>query len=120
MAMVPHERSLVNRLAGRPFVLLGVNEDYTPDGLKRVQEKNDIPWRSWFDGHRSPIAAKYRVEYYPTLYLIDHVGVIRKTYVGPPPKAELDLDVEQLIEEAEADAPVKSAANSKVEARPVS
>jgi hypothetical protein len=25
--MYPHERSLVNRLAGKPFVLLGINSD---------------------------------------------------------------------------------------------
>lgn len=103
MGMVPHERSLVKRMAGRPFVLLGVSSDHTPDDLKRVQENYEISWRSWFDGRHGRIAARYRIEYYPTLYLIDHTGVIRKTFVGPPRNEVLDKDIEQLVEEAEAD-----------------
>jgi hypothetical protein len=109
MGMVPHERSLVKRMAGRPFVMLGVSADHTPDDLKRVQAKHDIPWRSWFDGRQGHIAARYRIEYYPTLYLIDHTGVIRKIFVGPPRDRELNKDVEQLVEEAEEDAPRQAA-----------
>ena len=104
MGMVPHERSLVKRLTGLPFVMLGVSADHSPDDLKRVQTKHDIPWRSWFDGRTGPISARYRIEYYPTLYLIDHTGVIRKIFVGPPRDGELNKDVEQLVEEAEDDA----------------
>jgi hypothetical protein len=33
MALVPHERALVTRLKGKPFVLIGVNGD--PDGEKQ-------------------------------------------------------------------------------------
>jgi hypothetical protein len=110
MAMVPHERSLVKRSAGRPFVLLGVSADRSPEALKRVQEKHSIPWRSWFDGRPGRIAARYQIEIFPTLYLIDHTGVIRKMFVGRPRNAELDKDVEQLIEEAEEDARNKEAA----------
>jgi hypothetical protein len=101
MAMVPHERSLVNRLQDKPFALLGVAIEPSPEDLKDVQERRKIPWRSWWDGpHR--IARKYQVSLYPHLLLIDHVGAIRKIYEGRPRDAELDHDIDQLIEEAEA------------------
>ena len=44
--MYPHERSLVKRLADKPFVLLGVNSDETRDEVKKVLERNQLSWRS--------------------------------------------------------------------------
>ena len=37
--MYGHERSLVQRYQGRPFVLLGVNTDDDAETLKQVQEQ---------------------------------------------------------------------------------
>ena len=37
--MFPHERSLVKRLEGKPFALLGVNSDEDKDKLKEQNEK---------------------------------------------------------------------------------
>lgn len=76
--MYQHERSLVEELDGQPFVLLGVNSD----PLDRAQEavrKNNLTWRSWWDGGdtRGPIASEWKVRGWPTIYLIDHTGVIR-------------------------------------------
>ena len=48
--MYPHERSLVKRLAGKPFALLGINSDSDKDDLKKVMEKEQITWRSWWNG----------------------------------------------------------------------
>jgi hypothetical protein len=84
MAMVPHERSLVKKLENKPFVLLGVNADRTFEDFKRVEANKQINWRSWFDGRRGPIAARYRIGVYPTLMLIDHKGVIRLSGTGDP------------------------------------
>ena len=50
MAMVPHERSLVKRLEGKPFALVGVNRDASREILKKCEEKRKITWRSFFDG----------------------------------------------------------------------
>jgi hypothetical protein len=77
--MYPHEGSLVKRLAGKPFVLLGVNRDDDRDQMKRVVEKEGMTWRSWWDGGgtQGPIQTAYNVSHRPTTYVLDHEGVIR-------------------------------------------
>ena len=77
MAMVPHERALVKRLEGKPFALIGVNLDKDQEEQKRVEEKNQITWRSFFDGRQGPIAKKWKIQGIPTIYVLDHQGVIR-------------------------------------------
>src|SRR6516225_3145347 len=99
MAMVPHERSLVQRLQDKPFALLGVSADPSPDALKRAQERRDITWRSWWDNGR--ISRKFGVSKYPHLFLLDNEGIIRKEYEGRPRDAVLERDVNQLVREAE-------------------
>ncbi len=76
--MYPHERSLVKRLEGKPFALLGINSDQNRDALKPVLEKEHITWRSWWDQSTSgPIATKWNVHGWPTIYVLDQKGVIR-------------------------------------------
>ena|SRR5438309_266789 len=98
--MYPHERSLVKRLADKPFVLLGVNSDRDRDALKKVMEKEEITWRSWFDGGGTggPIATKWNVHGWPTVYVIDADGVIRYRDVR---EKELDEAVDALLRELE-------------------
>jgi hypothetical protein len=102
--MYPHERSLVKNLQNRPFALLGVNSDKDRDALKAAMEEEKITWRSFFDGSTSgPIATRWRVRGWPTLYLLDHRGVIRQKFAGPPGE-KLDAAVAVLLREAEAEA----------------
>jgi len=77
--MYPHERSLVKRLEGKPFALLGINSDQDRDELKKVLEKEHITWRSWWDdgGTSGPIATAWNVHGWPTIYVLDEKGVIR-------------------------------------------
>jgi len=95
--MYPHERSLVKRLEGKQFALLGVNSD-PQDNLKRVLKKENMTWRSWWDGGNTsgPIATKWNVSGWPTIYVLDHKGVIR--FKGPREK-ELDQAVDSLLAE---------------------
>ena len=99
MAMVPHERSLVKRLEGKPFVLLGIDCDTSKENLKKVEEKNKITWRSWFDGRGGPISDKWNIRYLPTIYVLDAKGVIRYKDVRDK---ELDEAVDALLKEVEA------------------
>jgi len=115
MAMVPHERSLVKRLEDMPFALLGVNVDSSPEALQRAQAKHEITWRSWWDGTKG-IARKYRVQLYPSLFLINHEGVIRRTYRGRPADAELERDIKQVIGEATADVKRRAADDRNIPA----
>ena len=77
--MYPHERSLVKKLADKPFVLLGVNSDEDRENVKKVIEKEQMTWRSWWDGGSTdgPIQTAYDVSHRPTMYLLDHEGKIR-------------------------------------------
>jgi hypothetical protein len=99
--MYPHERSLVKRLEGKPFALLGVNSDRSRDELKKVIEKEKITWRSWWDGGSTsgPIATAWGVRGWPTIYVLDHKGVIR--FEGVRGK-EMDEAVDQLLKELES------------------
>src|ERR1700756_4160180 len=101
--MYPHERSLVKRLEGKPFALLGVNSDEDKDKLKAVMEKEQITWRSWWDGGstRGPISTSYDVPHWPRLFLIDHRGVIR--HIDLREEKKLDEAIDTLLEELEAD-----------------
>ena len=95
--MYPHERSLVKRLEGKPFALLGVNSD-PKERLKQVLVKEKITWPSWWDGGDTsgPIASRWNVNGWPTIYVLDHKGLIR---AKDPPEKELERIVDQLLKE---------------------
>ena|SRR6266481_9908942 len=101
--MYLHERSLVQKLANKPFTLIGVNSDENRDQLKDVLKKENITWRSfWAGGTGGPIPTQWQTQSWPTIYLIDHKGVIRQKYVGSPADAVLDQEIDQLVKEAES------------------
>jgi|GEM_PF-796362 len=97
--MYPHERSLVQTMQGRPFSLLGVNNDEELDTVKTAVKENELNWRSWWDGGDGPIVKDFGIESFPTIFLVDHTGVIRyKNLRG----AALDMAIELLVSEAES------------------
>lgn len=70
-------------------------------------EKERLTWRSFADLGRAgagPIATKWKLSAMPTLYVIDHQGVIRHKWAGPPGEKVLDAAIEKLIKDAEATA----------------
>ena len=101
--MYPHERSLVQKMDSKPFVLLGINSDPSKEVLKKVTEDEKMTWRSWWDGGSTggPIATKWNVQGWPTLYVLDHKGVIRHKSAGSPGDKVLDKWIEDLVKEAE-------------------
>ena len=104
--MYPHERSLVKKLADKPFALVGVNSDRDLTELKKVLEEEQITWRSFWngkDGTSGPIAKEWNVQGWPTLYIIDHKGIIRHKYLGSPGDKVLDEAIEKLVADAEKD-----------------
>jgi hypothetical protein len=100
--MYPHERSLVKRLQGKPFALLGINSDKDLDQLHARMVEEQITWRSWWDGGGTggPIASMFDVRAWPTIYVLDHKGVIRfKNVRGEA----MDRAVDQLLDERSKD-----------------
>ena len=103
--MFPHERSLVKRMEGKPFALIGVNSDTDKAKLKKENEKESITWRSFWcgkDGTSGPIPTQWNVRGWPTLYYIDHKGVIRAKNLRD--EKEIDTFLDKLVDEAEKDA----------------
>src|SRR5258708_1359744 len=99
--MYPHERSLVKKLENKPFVIIGVNSDTDRAMLKKAIEQEAITWRSFWDGGSTagPIATRWNVHSWPTVYLLDATGVIRyKRPVGADVKT-IDAPVEKLLAE---------------------
>src|SRR5947208_7995936 len=109
--MFPHERSLVKKMTDKPFALIGVNSDDNLDELKPVLKEEQITWRSFWNGKegtKGPISGEWNVHGWPTLYLIDHKGVIRRKWLGSPndekEEAAFDAAIEKLVAAAEKDA----------------
>ena len=90
----------MKRLEGKPFVLLGVNSD-TKERLRRAMKKENITWRSWWDGGNTsgPIAKAWNVKGWPTIYVLDAKGVIRYRDVRDK---ELDKAIDTLLKEVAA------------------
>jgi thiol-disulfide isomerase/thioredoxin len=96
--MYPQERELVSRLKDRPFALLSVNTDPERETLLKSIRDGEITWRCWWDGGQDgPITSRWNVLSFPTIFVIDAVGVIRE--LGTRGRA-LDQIVERLVEVA--------------------
>lgn len=95
--MYPHERSLVARMKDKPFALLGVNSD-PKERLREVVKKENLSWRMWWDGGSTdgPIATKWNVSGWPTIYVLDANGVIRFKEVRGE---QMDKAVDSLLAE---------------------
>ena len=98
--MFPHERSLVEELADKPFALIGVNSDKDLEELRAKNEAESITWRSFWcgeDGTGGAIPASWNIAGWPTLYILDHNGVIRHKWVGNPGDDALDAAIHELV-----------------------
>ncbi len=98
--MLPHERSLVKKWANEPFAIVGVNSD-SPAKLKEMVANGTTIWRNFAAGRGGgTIAKQWGVTGWPTIYVLDHKGVIR--FKGPRGK-DLEEALAGLIKEAKAD-----------------
>ena len=114
--MYPHERSLVKKMQNKPFALIGVNSDRDLDELKPVLKEEQITWRSFWNGKQGtggPISTEWNVHGWPTLYVIDHKGVIRHKWLGSPGNDKMDAAIEKLVAEAEGKPAEKDAKPEK-------
>lgn len=95
--MYPAERRLTERLRDRPFALLSVNTDEKVETLREAIEKGEITWRCWWDGEPGgPITSRWNIQGYPTVFVIDHKGIIRYNQMD---EETLEEAVEKLLSE---------------------
>jgi len=101
VAMMPHERSLVEELKGKPFALIGINtdgKDKYEEGQK--SDKGPVTWRSFDDGNtQGPICRAWNIDSFPSIFVLDHEGVIQQMDCRGE---ELEKAVKDLIAKAEA------------------
>ncbi len=97
----------MTKLKDKPFALIGVHiGGLNAKQLREVVEKQRITWRSFVDAGNAgagPIATKWNLSATPTLYVIDHKGVIRYRWAGAPGEKVIDAALEKLIKVAEED-----------------
>jgi Thioredoxin-like len=76
--MLPHEKEMVKRLKDKPFALLGINSDGDRSAVNKILKAENITWRQAIDGSTSgPLATRFNVSGWPTIYILDKKGVIR-------------------------------------------
>jgi len=104
MKLVPHEKDLLDRFKGKPFALVGVNGDEElTDDVKEIIKSKGITWRSFknVQGDKPAISQMWELEGWPTIYVVDHQGIIQHKWVGSPGEKVLDDAIEKLVTEAE-------------------
>ena len=97
VAMIPHERAMVERLKDDPFVLVSISADEELETLKEFLGKEPMPWPQWWSGRDGGIVEDWDVEQFPTTYLIDAKGIIRFKDLRDE---ELETAVRGLLKEA--------------------
>jgi hypothetical protein len=91
----------------KPFALIGVNINcHDRETLKRVMDKERLTFRSFTDkadgAGLGVIGSDWNLFGTPTVFVLDHKGVIRYRQIGIPDKKAIDGVVSKLIREAEA------------------
>ena len=97
----------MTNLKDKPFALIGVHVGgLSAKQLKDVMEKEKLTWRSFVDvgsAGAGPLATKWNLSATPTFYLIDHKGVIRYKWAGPPGDKVMEAALDKLVSAAERD-----------------
>ena len=85
------------KMKDKPFALIGVNSDRDKNKLKQRMRQENITWRSFWNGPMGtsgPISKAWGVRGWPTIYMIDHEGIIRYKGIRG---AAIDKAVEELV-----------------------
>jgi predicted esterase/thiol-disulfide isomerase/thioredoxin len=103
MNLIPHEVELAVKFKGRPFGIIGVNCDDDIEKALDAVARNKITWRSFRNkaGEETAITSTWTILGFPTVYLLDHHGIIRKRWIGRPTHGELAHATALLVDAAE-------------------
>jgi protein-disulfide isomerase len=97
----------VTQWKDRPFALIGVHVGgSTAKQLKIVTDKEKLTWPSFVDAGNAgagPIATRWNLSATPTFYVLDHNGVIRHKWAGPPGEKTMEAALDRWIRAAESE-----------------
>jgi peroxiredoxin len=101
--MIPDSRKLVKAMKGKPFAFVSVSADEEKGALTDFLKEHQMPWDHWWVGSGSKFQKAWDVDGFPTVFVIDHKGVIRYSQVGYSEEDRIAKEAERLVKEAEAD-----------------
>lgn len=88
---------MVERLKDQPFALLGINSDGDRSVVNKILKEQGISWRQGLEGStQGPLAKRFNVSGWPTIYILDKNGVIRHRDLRDQ---EMEDAVKKLLEE---------------------
>jgi thiol-disulfide isomerase/thioredoxin len=96
IAMIPHEREMVNRLKDKPFALVSISVDAEKKTLTDFLAKQPMPWNHWWNGGEGKLIQTLDIHHYPTIFVLDPQGVIRYKEIRGQ---ELEKAVDTLLNE---------------------
>ena len=77
VAMYPQLRELIEKHDRDRFAVVSVTGDLTIDTVREAIADKRITWPVWWDGGKQEIVSRWNVKTWPTIFVIDHSGVIR-------------------------------------------
>lgn len=97
--LLARARDLLKALNDQPFAILGINSDGDAATVQQIMAENEVTWRQAIDGSQlGPLATRWNVRVWPTVYVLDKKGVIRfKNIRGK----QLEAAVKALLAETE-------------------
>jgi len=94
VAQVPALRKLRDRFAGKPFEIVGVDTDRDLEVLRKFAAANHVDWITLTDGGTNgPVGKLWRVDAWPTSFLVDREGIIRARDLSPEAMGERIADL---------------------------
>jgi hypothetical protein len=101
--MLSREKALVQRLEKEPFALIGIDTDQDLEVFNAQRQKSGVTWRNVWEGPvrpgLGPLCRAWRVVKFPTVYVLDHRGVVRFVDLRGD---DLDRSVDALLAELKA------------------
>ena len=88
---MPAIAKLVKETIDQGLVVLGINDDETPERAARFANEQKLDWPSLFDGKQHEAREKYKVDGIPTLVLIDKHGVVVEYQFGSGPATDATI-----------------------------
>jgi thiol-disulfide isomerase/thioredoxin len=99
VASMPVLDRLHRELSADAFSLVSVNvEPTSPAEVRDFVSQHGISFPIWVDSGN--LQRVLKVQSYPTAFLVDRSGTIRKVYVGATPVEELRADIQALLADA--------------------
>ena len=100
--MYPENRELVETYKDKPFQMISVMADREANTVGSAVDSGEITWLTTWDGQEGPIASKWNINSWPTVYIVDHTGTIRSTNSTSEDREKI---LEELVREAEKQTP---------------